>query len=122
MNRITLTGRLAADPELRHAASTAVLNFRVASDVGFGERKTTNWFACAVFGKRAEGLAAHLKKGQEVTVFGTLTLREYTNRDGVKQISPDVAVDEIQLHGGRQQGQQQSAPAAADDDLGSIPF
>lgn len=119
MNRITLTGRLAADAELRFASTgTAVLNFRVASDVGYGEKKSTNWFACAIFNKRAESLAPHLKKGQEVTIFGQLTLREFQNRDGVKQISPDVFVDDIQMHGGRQQA---PASAPAEDDSG-IPF
>jgi single-strand DNA-binding protein len=118
MNRITFTGRLAAEPETRAVSSGSVLNFRVASDVGFGDKKSTNWFACAVFGKRAESLAAHLKKGQEVTIFGQLTLREYTNRDGVKQISPDVFVDDIQMHGGKGQ---QAAPAASEPDS-DIPY
>lgn len=118
MNRITITGRIAADSELRNAGTTTVLNFRVASDVGFGDKKSTNWFACAVFGKRADSLASYLKKGQEVTVFGQLTLREYANRDGAKQISPDVAVDDIQLFGGKGQ---QSTPAPADDSS-DIPF
>lgn len=118
MNRISFTGRLAGDAELRFAPSgNQILNFRTASDVGFGDKKSTNWFACAIFGKRAESLAPHLKKGQEVTVFGVLTLREYTNRDGVKQISPDVAVDDIQMHGGR--GQQAPAPQPEED---PIPF
>jgi single-strand DNA-binding protein len=121
VNRITFTGRLAADPETRFTPNGGeVLNFRVASDVGFGDKKSTNWFAVAVFGKRATSLAPHLKKGQEVTIFGQLTLREYQNRDGVKQISPDVFLDDIQMHGGK--GQQQAAPATADDDADSIPF
>ena len=119
MNRISLTGRLAADSELRTAGATTVLNFRVASDVGFGDKKSTNWFAAALFGKRAESLAPYLKKGQEVTIFGQLTLREWTNKDGVKQISPDVVVDDIQLFGGK--GQQAAAPAPADDSS-DIPF
>lgn len=122
MNRITFTGRLAADAELRYAGNgTAVLNFRTASDVGFGEKKSTNWFSCAIFNKRAESLAPHLKKGQEVTIFGQLTLREFQNRDGVKQISPDVFVDDIQMHGGGR-GQQSHAPMTAEEIDSSIPF
>jgi single-strand DNA-binding protein len=120
MNIISITGRLAADPELRFAPSgTAICNFTVASDVGFGDKKTTNWFKCAIFGKRAEGVAPHLKKGQEVTVFGSLTLREYTNRDGIKATSPDVDVSEIALMGGK--GKQEAAPARQDG-ADSIPF
>jgi single-strand DNA-binding protein len=118
VNRITFTGRLAADAETRNTSSTTILNFRVASDVGFGDKKQTNWFACAIFGKRADSLAPFLKKGQEVTVFGQLTLREWTNKDGAKQISPDVFVDDIQMHGGKGQS---SAPATVDDSS-DIPF
>lgn len=131
MNRITFTGRLSADAELRYAAAgTAVLNFRCPSDVGFGDKKSTNWFACAIFGKRAESLAPHLKKGQEVTIFGQLTLREYINRDGVKQISPDVFVEDVQMHGGKREevSERASAPASSvkvadwDESDSSIPF
>jgi single-strand DNA-binding protein len=102
MNKITATGRIAADAEVRFTPSgDAIANFRVASDVGFGDKKTTNWFACSIFGKRGESLAPHLVKGTQVTIFGMLTLREWKNSDGVKQISPDVRIDEIELQGGK---------------------
>ena len=103
MNKISATGRLAADAEVRYTpGGDAICNFRVASDVGFGDKKTTNWFACTVFGKRGEALQPHLAKGLAVTVFGSLVLREWTTKDGVKQLSPDIRVDEIELQGGKQ--------------------
>ena len=108
MNKITLTGRLAADAELRYApGGDAICNFRVASDVGFGDKKTTNWFSCQIWAKRGEALQPHLTKGTPVTVFGRLTLREWTNKDGAKQLSPDVRVDEIELQGGKRDDSQQ---------------
>ena len=39
-----------------------------------------------------------------MTVFGSLTLREWTNKEGHKQLSPDIRIDEITLHGGRDTG------------------
>ncbi|WP_374697320.1 single-stranded DNA-binding protein [Alcaligenes nematophilus] len=106
MNKITATGRIVADAEVRYTSnSDAICSFRLASDVGYGERKTTNWFSCQIWGKRGEGLAEHLTKGLPVTVFGTLTLREWENRDGAKQLSPDIRVDEITLHGSRDSSQ-----------------
>lgn len=131
MNKITATGRLAADAETKFLPNgDAITNFRVASDVGYGDKKSTNWFACSIFGKRGEALAQYLTKGQQVTIFGQLTLREWTDRDGAKKLSPDIRIDEIELQGGKQQGdaapaqRQQRAPqqggmAAMDDD---IPF
>jgi single-strand DNA-binding protein len=102
MNSITFDGRLAADAELRYTPSgESVLSFRVASDIGFGERKTTNWFSCQVWGKRGESLKNYLNKGQQVTVYGQLTLREWQDKEGIKRLSPDVRVSEISLQGGR---------------------
>jgi single-strand DNA-binding protein len=114
VNKITATGRIVADAEVRFLpAGDAIANFRLASDVGFGDKKTTNWFQCSIFGKRGDALAPHLLKGLPVTVFGTLTMREW-EKDGVKHVSPEIRIDEIELQGGKQSGdaprQQSSAP------------
>lgn len=109
MNKITATGRIAADAEVRFTPSgDPIASFRLASDVGFGDKKTTNWFSCQVWGKRGEALAPHLVKGTQVTVFGTLTLRPWTDKSGNEKISPDVRVDEIELQGGKKDGAQPS--------------
>lgn len=108
MNSITFDGRLAADAELRYTPSgEPVLSFRVASDIGFGERKSTNWFSCQVWGKRGETLKNYLAKGQQVTVYGQLTLREWTDKEGVKRTSPDVRVNELSLQGGKREDEGQ---------------
>lgn len=130
MNKITATGRLAADAEVRYtAAGDAIANVRLASDVGYGDKKSTNWFVCTLFGKRAEALAPHLTKGLQVTVFGTLTLREWTNKDGNKQLSPDIRIDEIELQGGKRDSESQPAQrpaqrqaAAQDEFADDVPF
>lgn len=131
MNKISATGRLVADSELRYTSGgDPICNFRLASDVGFGDKKTTNWFSCQIWGKRGEAISHHLLKGLPVTVFGTLVLREW-EKDGVKHLSPDIRVDEIELQGGKQswdgapaQRQQRGKPARdfSDDDSDSIPF
>lgn len=112
MNSITFDGRLAADAELRYTPSgDAVLSFRVASDIGFGDKKTTNWFLCQVWGKRGETLQQYLQKGQQVTVYGQLTLREWQDKEGQKRLSPDVRVNEISLQGGkREESSEQKTP------------
>lgn len=128
MNKISFTGRVAADSETRALSSgDTITGFRVASDVGYGDKKSTNWFSCSIFGKRGEALAQYLTKGQQVTVFGQLTLREWTNKDGAKQISPDIRVDEIELQGGKPTEarpaaipMRQAAPASIDSE--DVPF
>lgn len=119
MNSITFDGRLAADAELRYTPSgEPVLSFRVASDIGFGERKTTNWFSCQVWGKRGESLKSFLSKGQQVTVYGQLTLREWQDKEGGKHLSPDVRVNEISLQGGKRES---SAMDSGDDGYAPAP-
>ncbi|WP_019102191.1 single-stranded DNA-binding protein, partial [Chromobacterium haemolyticum] len=98
------------DAELRYTPSgEPVLSFRVASDIGFGERKSTNWFSCTIFGKRGESLKNYMDKGQQVTVYGQLTLREWQDKDGNKRLSPDVRVNELSLQGGRNESQESAA-------------
>ena len=133
MNKITATGRIAADAEVRFTPSgDPVASFRIASDVGFGDKKTTNWFSCQVWGKRGESLAPHLIKGTPVTVFGTLTLREWNDKEGQKRLSPDIRIDEIELQGGKKDSEPsqpsnprnaQGAPKASISDMDDdIPF
>lgn len=111
MNKISFAGRLAADIEVKNSTKGEPIgNFTVASDVGFGDKKTTNWFRCTLYGKRVDSVAQFLNKGQQVTIFGQLTLRKWTDKNGVEQLSPDVWVDDFALQGGKQSGD--SAPPA----------
>ncbi|WP_188259541.1 single-stranded DNA-binding protein [Azospirillum tabaci] len=103
MNVWTFTGRLGADGELRSTQSgEKVLGFRVANDVGFGDRKTTQWVDCSIWGRRAEALAPHLTKGKAVVISGEVTIREFEKRDGTRGAGLSVRVNEIDFTGGRE--------------------
>lgn len=111
MNKITITGRLGRDSELRSLPDgSPILAFAVADDVGFGDKKKTQWFNCSIFGKRGQALEAHLKKGQQVTAFGSLDLREWTDKDGAKRVTPEIRIDDIALTGDRQSTTPAPAP------------
>lgn len=117
MNKISFTGRVVADAESRYTPDgTAICNFRVASDVGFGDKKITNWLNCQIWGKRAESIVSLLLKGQQVTCYGTLTLREWSGNDGIKKISPDIRIDDLDLMGAKQV-QVNNAPTDQSDDI-----
>jgi len=131
MNSITITGHLGRDIELRSLSDgTPVGGFSVADSQG--RDKPAIWWRCSLFGKRAESLAPYLKKGQQVTIVGTVSEREYTDKDGQKRTSIDVRVNDLALQGGRPTEQQEApraAPRAAQrqadpvDDMDSdIPF
>lgn len=136
MNVITIAGQLGRDAEMRYLPNgDPVCSFSVADSAG--KDKTTIWWSCSLFGKRAEALSQYLTKGQAVTVGGTITQREYTDKDGVAKKSMDVRVNEIALQGGKREAQEekpqrqerqqrqapQQRPSAGFEDLDdSIPF
>ena len=107
MNSISISGNLGKDCEQRFLADgTAVASFSVADSQG--KDKPTIWWSAQLFGKRAESLAPFLVKGQQVTVIGNVTQREYTDKDGNKRTSMDVRVNDVALMGGKRD----AAPAS----------
>ncbi|WP_448191874.1 single-stranded DNA-binding protein [Azospirillum sp. sgz301742] len=102
MNVWTFTGRLGADAELRTTqGGEKLLSMRVANDVGYGDRRTTQWVDCTVWGRRADALAEYLTKGKQVVVSGELSLKEFEKRDGTKGATLAVRVAEIDFFGGQ---------------------
>ena len=100
MNSITICGNLGKDCETRYLANgDAVASFSVADSQG--KDKPSIWWNCSLFGKRGESLAPYLTKGQTVTVVGTVSQREYTDKDGNKRTSMDVRVNDVALQGGK---------------------
>lgn len=102
MNVLTVTGNLGKDAERKAMNDgTAVLKFSVADSQG--KDKPAIWWNCDMYGKRAESLATYLVKGQQVTVTGTLSEREY---EGKKYQT--LRVNDVALQGGRPSGEQQA--------------
>jgi single-strand DNA-binding protein len=111
MNNITIAGQLGRDAEVRYLPNgDPVANFSVADSQG--KDKTTIWWNCQFFGKRAESLSQYLTKGQSVTVSGNITQRTY-QKDGVDKTAMEIRVSDVALQGGRKDEAQprQSAPA-----------
>jgi single-strand DNA-binding protein len=100
MNNITIAGQLGKDCESRFLPNgDAVTSFSVADSQG--RDKPTIWWNCSIFGKRGEALAQYLTKGQSVTVGGSITEREWTDKDGNKRKSMDIRVADVALQGGK---------------------
>jgi len=68
-----------------------------------GRDKPTIWWNCSIYGKRGESLAQYLTKGQAVTVGGTITEREWTDKDGNKRKAMDIRVADVALQGGKRE-------------------
>jgi single-strand DNA-binding protein len=129
MNVVTIAGGLGRDAEIKYLNNgDPICNFSVADSQG--REKPTIWWSCTLYGKRAEALSQYLTKGQSVTVVGTITEREWQDKEGNKRKSMDVRVSEISLQGGRKdsepQEERRAAPKPAqqnfDDMDDDIPF
>lgn len=133
MNVITIAGQLGRDIELRYTPNgKAVGNFSVADSQG--RDKPTIWWNCQIWDKRAEAIAPYLLKGQAVTVTGSVTEREYTDKDGTQKKAQEIRVSDVALQGGKRDAapapaprqapaQKAASPAPSDwDDSDPIPF
>lgn len=131
MNQFVFTGRLGRDAELRYTTTgKAVCGFSVANDIGYGEKKSTQWIKCTLWEKRAVSLAPYLVKGLEVTVSGEVTVETWTPKDGEMRASLAVNVTDVDLHGKAGAGSAEAehvlsrrADVAMGDDLNDdVPF
>ena len=114
INRVTITGNLTADPELRHTGSgTAVCTLRVAVN---GRRKDQsgqwvdkpNYFNVTVWGAQGENANTYLQKGRPVAVDGRLDWREWEAKDGSgKRQTVEIVADTVQFLGSRDGSAQQ---------------
>ena len=112
MNVITITGSLGRDMEQRTMPNgDPVGNFSVADSQG--RDKPTIWWNCQLFGKRVSALAPYLMKGQQVTVAGTVTEREWTDKEGGKRKQMEIRVSDLALQGGKREHAADPAPRAA---------
>ena len=108
INRVTITGRLTRDPELRAMPSgdRSVCSLRVAVN---GRRRNSegqwedapNFFDVSVWGPQGENCKRYLSKGREVAIDGSLRWREWTDKNTEqKRQSVDIIADNVKFLGG----------------------
>lgn len=89
MNIVTLIGRTTSDIECKVTTSgKSVCSFTLAVNKNFN-REEANFIPVVFFGKQAEVLSVHVKKGQQIGVSGELTSRQY-EVDGKKRTVYEV--------------------------------
>lgn len=104
MNRVTLFGRLGADPDFRVTQSgMPLLRMRVATNDAYYDKdhklvERTDWHDVVLFGSRAEGLSRILTKGEPVFVYGSIRYSTY-EKDGVTRTKAEVHARDIGLAG-----------------------
>lgn len=101
MNKIFLIGNLTKDPELSETNSgISVCRFTIAVNRRFQDangQQQTDFFNITAWRGLAENVAKYCKKGGKVAVTGSIWLRSYEDRDGVRRLSVDVNAEEVEF-------------------------
>ena len=134
VNKVILVGNLGRDPEMRSFTNgDQVANVSIACtekwrDKNSGEQKEhTEWVPLVFSGKLAEIAGKYLTKGSQIYVEGQLRTRKWTDDQGVEKYRTEVRVLNLQMLGGKPNGEQQAAPRPAapqsfDDMDADVPF
>lgn len=94
MNLVVFQGRLTKDPDLKFTSKgTAVTNFTLAVDKGYGDNKKTAFLPCIVWGKAGEYVANYAHKGSNVLFKGSVETRSYDAKDGTKRYVTEFVAD-----------------------------
>lgn len=108
MNSCNFTGRLTADPELKKTSNDkSVCSFTLAVKRP-RVKDTTDFINFVAWNQSAEYLANYGRKGMLVEASGTLTSRNYEDKNGNKKTAFEVLVDSLGLlesHSNSQSGQ-----------------
>ena len=130
VNKVLLIGHLGRDPELRYTpGGAAVANFTLATNEAWTDKagqkqERTEWHRIVVWGKQAEIVGQYLQKGKQVFIEGSLTTREWNDRDGNKRQTTEVKAMRVIMLGrgeGRAEGAGAGRAEPTEIDLGPPP-
>lgn len=116
MNKVLISGRLTADPEVRYSnGGDAIAKYTLAVDRRFKKdgEQNADFIRCIVFGKGAEFTEKYLRKGIKMIIEGHIQTGSYKNRDGQTVYTTDVVVESQEFAESRaaqQQSHDQTKP------------
>lgn len=115
INEIILLGNLGSQPELRHLPNgNPVLNISLCTDESYYNDQNEKvldeeWHNLQVFGRKAETLAKHANKGDQIFIKGRNKTRKW-DKDGQTHYTTEVQVKDFRFLRNGTRGDQ--APAA----------
>ena len=130
LNRITIMGRLVANPELRYTPKgTPVCSIRIACDRevknAYGEYDT-DFIDVVAWRSVAENIARRFAKGRMAVVDGRLQIRPWTDRDGIRHYATEILANRIYFGDSRPAAEAENEPPEEDgydyNDEGELPI
>lgn len=121
LNKVILTGRLTAAPELKTTTGgISVTGFTLAVARNYKNtdgQYDTDFVPLVAWGKTAEFAASFLERGQMISVVGELQSRKYEDRDGKSRTAYEVNAREILFASPKSEGAHQAEQAPALEEL-----
>lgn len=84
MNSVNLTGRLTSDPDFKVVSDKGLCKFSIAVNDRFN-RDNADFIDCTAWGKTAELIADHFRKGKEIGITGRLKQERWETDEGKKR-------------------------------------
>lgn len=124
MNRITIIGRLACEPEIKTTQSGIyVCKFRVAVNRRFNKDET-DFFHISAWRDLGVNCNKYLTKGSKVAIIGELQIQNY-EQDGIKKTAVNVQADEVEFlsyHEEKNESIVAKSVELEEIDAGDLPF
>ena len=117
MNKVILMGRLTRDPEVRYSSgenALAIARYTLAVDRRFHKdnEASADFIGCVAFGKGGEFAEKYLRQGTKLVVTGRIQTGSYTNREGQKVYTTEVAVEDQEFAESKAASQNNSQTSA----------
>ena len=116
LNKVMLTGRLGADPEMRYTTQgSAVTQFSVASgrtwkSADGTQHDDTEWFRVVAWDKLGEICNQYLLKGTRVYIEGRLQTRKWQDKEGQDRYTTEVIANDMIILSSKQENSGSAQP------------
>lgn len=111
-NRIVITGRLVADPEMRQTTGgIAVTGFRIAVPRRFSKEDKADFFDVEAWRGAAEFVSKYFTKGKLIEVDGSLQTSPWEDKNGSKHQGVRILAEQVNFVGDKPKEHSEEQPA-----------
>ena len=123
---ISILGNTGRDVSLRYTEKgTPVASFPIASNSfknsSEGRVQVTHWFNVVAFGKTAETIAEHVKKGTSLLVHGRLSFSPWSTDKGEPRSGAEVSLFSFEFVGSNRSNDQDESTSNGSSDEPDVP-
>ena len=101
MNKVILTGRMVAEPELKTTPNgIETTTFRIAVNRDYvkqGEERKADFFNVVAWRQTAAFICKYFHKGDRINLVGNLQSRQYEAKDGSNRYVVEVVADNVEF-------------------------